>query len=136
MDDGSVKGLELKTGPANRHDPAEIVTATDLIRSKSQFPNTIHNAPTPVIYEALRGLRTRKDQGEKIRAFVDYLVKTRGERPNLFLYEALVTANWDTTTGSAAELKAMVYEMKGAGIEASQGFYHSALRVCPNSRRV
>ncbi|KAK4134316.1 hypothetical protein BT67DRAFT_403395 [Trichocladium antarcticum] len=129
MGDDSVKGLELKEAPANRHDPAEIVTATDLIRSKSQFPNTIHNAPTPVIYEALRGLRTRKDQGEKIRGFVDYLVRGRGERPNLFLYEALVTANWDTTTGSAAELKAMVYEMKGAGIEASQGFYHSALRL-------
>jgi hypothetical protein len=80
----------------------------------------------------LRGLRNRKDQGEKIRRLVDYLVKERGERPNLFLYEALVTANWDTTTGSAAALKAIIYEMKGSGIEAYQGFYNSALRVCMN----
>ncbi|KAK4237305.1 hypothetical protein C8A03DRAFT_34758 [Achaetomium macrosporum] len=84
---------------------------------------------TPAIYEVLRLLRGRPGQAGKLRHLVKYLVKERGERPNAFLYEALVVANWDTTTGSAAELREMLLEMREAGIEPSQGFYHSALQL-------
>ncbi|KAL2023033.1 hypothetical protein VTK56DRAFT_3943 [Thermocarpiscus australiensis] len=105
------------------------VTAEELVVSKSDFPPRIHRASTPVIYEALRKLRNTKAVAEKIRRFVHYLVQERGERPNVFLYEALITANCDPTTGSASEVLAILTEMRTAGVEPSQGVYHSALRA-------
>jgi len=106
------------------------VTADDLIKSEASFPQRTPQASTEVIYEALRGLRTRRDGAIKIRRFVEHLVKERGEQPNEALYEALVVANWHTTTGSAGELRAIMKEMKKLGIKFSESFYHSALRVC------
>jgi hypothetical protein len=90
---------------------------------------------TPAIYEVLRLLRGQPGQAAKLRHLVKYLVEERGERPNVFLYEALLVANWDTTSGSAAELREILLEMSEAGIEPSPGFYHSALQVCLRSRR-
>jgi len=106
------------------------VTADDLIKSEASFPQRTFQASTEVIYEALRGLRERRDGAIKIRRFVEHLVKERGEQPNEALYEALVVANWHTTTGSAGELRAIMKEMKKLGIKFSESFYHSALRVC------
>lgn len=114
------------------HQGNEPVTAADLLDLSiaNPLPGKALRAKTPVIYEALRAMRSgRKALGPRIRALVEYLVKVRGERPNLFLYEALVTANWDPTTGSAGELSAIMREMKKEGIEMSQGFYHCALKV-------
>ncbi|KAK4155819.1 hypothetical protein C8A00DRAFT_13193 [Chaetomidium leptoderma] len=99
--------------------------ATALCRSSLEKVD----ASTPVIYEALRLLRGSRDNGEKIRHLVKYLVEERGERPNTFLYEALVAANWDTTTGSADEHVDIYREMRTVGIEPSQGWYHSVLRL-------
>lgn len=106
------------------------VNAATLIRSLEDLPRETPFALTPVIYEALRSLRKQKDQGNKIRRLVQFLVEQRGERPNAPLYEALVTANWDTATGSADELVAIYKDMEAAGVEPSPGWYHSALRVC------
>ncbi|AEO55301.1 hypothetical protein MYCTH_2298988 [Thermothelomyces thermophilus ATCC 42464] len=106
-----------------------LTSADALCRSKSDLPPETAGAPTPVIYEALRSLRGLEGQGNKIRRLVRYLVEERGERPNVFLYEALVTANWDTATGSANELAEIYKEMRTAGIQPSPGWYHSALRL-------
>ncbi|KAK3307056.1 uncharacterized protein B0T15DRAFT_510373 [Chaetomium strumarium] len=84
---------------------------------------------TPAIYEVLRLLRGQPGQAAELRHLVKYLIEERGERPNVFLYEALLVANWDTTSGSAAELREMLLEMSEAGIESSPGFYHSALQL-------
>ncbi|KAK3943865.1 hypothetical protein QBC46DRAFT_376470 [Diplogelasinospora grovesii] len=108
-------------------DAAQTATVSDLIQTKGSFP-ALKNAPTPVIYECLRELARRQGQSKKIRAFVQYLIEQRGERPNIFLYEALVTANWDQT-GSADELDAILEQMRKAGIEPSPNIYHSALRL-------
>ncbi len=86
-------------------------------------------ASTSTIYEKLRQMRSSPENGSLIRALVKYLVTQRGESPNVFLYEALVIANWDTSEGSARELAAILEEMKTGGVEKSPGFYHSALRV-------
>lgn len=104
-------------------------SADTLCRSKLDFPPETAGTPTPVIYEALRNLRGWEGQSNKIRRLVRYLVEERGERPNVFLYEALVTANWDTATGSANELAEIYKEMRTAGIQPSPGWYHSALKV-------
>ncbi|KAL2200520.1 hypothetical protein P885DRAFT_66196 [Corynascus similis CBS 632.67] len=106
-----------------------LTSADTLCHSELDFPPETADAPTPAIYEALRVLRSREGQSNKIRRLVKYLVEERGERPNVFLYEALVTANWDTATGSANELAEIYKEMRAAGIEPSPGWYHSALRL-------
>jgi hypothetical protein len=86
------------------------------------------------LYQELLDLRTSKGQADKIRRLVKYLVEERGERPNLYLYLALIWANCETTEGSAAELAAILREMKTVGIEPSPMLYHAALRVCVVSR--
>ncbi|KAL2262592.1 hypothetical protein VTK26DRAFT_807 [Humicola hyalothermophila] len=119
-------------GPGPRKGGNEPVTAADLLdlSSSTPFPAKTLRAKTSVIYEALRAMRGgRKALAPRIRSLVEYLVRTRGERPNLLLYEALVTANWDPTTGSAGELSAILKEMKKEGIEPSEGFYHCALKL-------
>ncbi len=95
-----------------------------------QLPRWVVGATTPAIYEGLRHLREKTGKGNEIRRVVKYLVEERKERPNVFLYEALVTANWDTTTGNAAALSEIMKEMRTGGMGFSSGFYHSALRVC------
>ena len=99
-------------------------------QEEEQIPRWVVGATTPAIYEGLRHLREKTGKGNEIRRVVKYLVEERKERPNVFLYEALVTANWDTTTGNAAALSEIMKEMRTGGMGFSSGFYHSALRVC------
>jgi hypothetical protein len=103
-------------------------------RSRSEFPEETVSATTPEIYLALFNLRLHRGQANKARRLVKYLVEERGERPNLYLYMALVWANCATTAGSAAELAAIFKEMRSAGIEPSRLIYHAALRVCGMSK--
>ncbi|KAK3390894.1 hypothetical protein B0H63DRAFT_125371 [Podospora didyma] len=107
--------------------PAAVVSTLDLIQAQGRYA-ALATATTPVIYETLRELRHRQGQRAKIRHFVQYLIDDRGERPNIFLYEALVTANWDIT-GSADELAFILREMANAEMEPSKSIYHSALRL-------
>ncbi|KAH6856613.1 hypothetical protein B0I37DRAFT_367935 [Chaetomium sp. MPI-CAGE-AT-0009] len=125
--DESLRSLRSRPGKGQ----AQKIHASTLCESTSDFPPETTEAATPTIYEALRSLRNwpGKGQAQKIRRLVKYLVEDRGERPNVFLYEALVTANWDPATGSADEVLEMYKEMRSAGIQPSQGWYHSALRL-------
>lgn len=109
------------------------VTVEDLVKAANDFPPRLPQASTPVIYEALRVLRRLRDRGGKIRQIVKYLVEERGERPNIFLYEALVEANCHTTTGAAGDLKAILGEMRQHGVVMTPSFYHTALKVCSRS---
>ncbi|KAK3294846.1 uncharacterized protein B0H64DRAFT_196528 [Chaetomium fimeti] len=129
--DTTAQAPEETADPASKPSETDRVSASTLCRSTSDFPPETADAPTPAIYEALRSLRSwpGKGQAQKIRRLVKYLVEDRGERPNVFLYEALVTANWDPVTGSADELVDIYKEMRTAGIQPSQGWYHSALRL-------
>ncbi|KAK3688555.1 hypothetical protein B0T22DRAFT_157301 [Podospora appendiculata] len=105
--------------------PGTPVTVSDLVQGG--LPQ-LRLASTPVIYETLRELRNHQGQGKKIRQFVQYLIKDRCEKPNIFLYEALITANWDVL-GSADELERILDALAEDGIEPSQSLYHSALRL-------
>jgi hypothetical protein len=106
------------------------VKAITVCQLDDGLPTKVLRATTPALYEALRSLRRYPKQGANIRRLVKYLVEERDERPNVFMYEALVVANWDTTTGSAADLTEIFKEIRTARLEPSQGWYHSALRVC------
>ncbi|KAL2129528.1 hypothetical protein VTI74DRAFT_7634 [Chaetomium olivicolor] len=105
------------------------IVAAHLVKPRADFPYDTNAAETRVIYEALRLLRGNREDSVKIRKLVKYLVEERGERPNIFLYEALVVANWDPATGSAGELSAILEEMRSLGIKPSASFYHAALRL-------
>ncbi|KAK4126196.1 hypothetical protein N657DRAFT_670293 [Parathielavia appendiculata] len=111
----------------------EIATRTAgtkaLLRSPLEFPPQTVDVPTNGIYDALIYAQHLYGQGRKIRRLVRYLVEERGERPNLVLYWSLVSANRETTTGSAAELAAILKEMRSLGIEPPSNFYKAALRV-------
>jgi hypothetical protein len=113
-------------GPASE----AVVTATDLCDSTEELPQQVAGAMNAVIYEALRLLRRKPGQARKIRHLVNYLLEERGEQPNAFLYEACITANWDTATGSSDELRIITEKLSDAKIQFSSGIYHSALRVC------
>lgn len=109
------------------------VNVKKLLRNEGLLANgglsaKLHGAPTTVIYETLRALQRKSGQRNKIRAIVEYLVENREEKPNTFLYEALIASNWDVA-GSAVEVKQLMDEMKSLGIAGSASLYHAALRV-------
>jgi len=97
------------------------------VASKEPFPE-LAAAETSDIYEALRELRERDGNLDKILAFVTYLIKDRGESQSPFIYETLVKANCDKN-GSAGTVRKLLAEMQTDGVEGTPAFYHGALRV-------
>ena len=57
------------------------------------------------------------------------LVRERGEKPNLRLYEALLLANADHENGSAFEVARILEEIKYEGLTPDSATYHAVLRV-------
>ncbi|KAK1836608.1 hypothetical protein QBC39DRAFT_89007 [Podospora conica] len=99
------------------------------------YMSKLRPLPTKAIYEVLqklRGQHVHEDQTVRIRRVVRYLIEDRGEKPNIFLYEALVVANWDSKFGSADELVRIWNEMRAANIPPSQRFLHAALKLLVN----
>ena len=96
------------------------------------YMSKLRHLPTKALYEVLQKLRGQQLHGNqpiRIRRVVRYLIEDRGEKPNIFLYEALVVANWDSKLGSADELVRIWNEMRAANIPPSQRFLHAALKV-------
>ncbi len=62
-------------------------------------------------------------------ACANILVKERGEKPNLRLYDALLLANADHDYGSASEVTRLLEELASEGLTPDSGTYHAALRV-------
>ncbi|KAK3502643.1 hypothetical protein B0T13DRAFT_176540 [Neurospora crassa] len=104
------------------------VTATEIIQATNDLTEVLKEASTPVIYEALRELRNHHGQHGKIRPIIQFLLHNRKEKPNPFIYESLVVANWDIT-GSADELGFIFDSMVAASVEPSIGVLQSALKT-------
>ncbi|KAM7202866.1 hypothetical protein V8F33_002524 [Rhypophila sp. PSN 637] len=83
---------------------------------------------TAKLYETLRELRGQMGKGDAIRNNVQSIMKTDGQRANIFLYEALLAANWDTA-GSVDELALILGAARDSGIPLSSNLYHDALRA-------
>ena len=64
-----------------------------------------------------------------IRDSVEILVKERGQKPNLRLYDALLLANTDNEYGSAGEVAQILDEVSVEGLTPDSATYHAALRV-------
>lgn len=124
MHDSAVLGnVELST-----QTPIDSLTKIRTIKPKQNGPPPTPQLSTPAIYEALRELRGQSGKAEDIRQHVKSLVDTSGEKANVFLYEALIAANWDPS-GSAAELDLILEATERAGIPPSSNLYHDALKL-------
>ena len=92
-------------------------------------PHHLSNKALYNVLQRLRGPRLHDDQAQRIEMIVRFLLEERGEKPNIFLYEALVVANWDCHYGSVEALERIWSEMIEANIPPSRGFLHAALKV-------
>ena len=79
-------------------------------------------------YEELRHV-SKKGEYQKVQALARYLIKSRDERPNSRIYDALITANVDAEYGSPAEVTVLLQEMAEAGLQPDAATYHAVLRV-------
>ena len=60
---------------------------------------------------------------------VRILVRERGQKPNLKLYDALLLANTDSQNGSAGEVARILDEIAMEGLVPDSATYHAALKV-------
>ena len=86
-------------------------------------------------YQELRR-STLKGNYARIRDLVKTLVKERGQKPNLRLYDALLLANTDNRYGSAGEVARILDEVAVEGLTPDSATYHAALRVRDRAREV
>ena len=85
-------------------------------------------ATTPDIYDALHEMKTRPTKVREIAAFVQYLVKERGEPPSTALYEYLLLAH-SHQHGSMDTVAELLKEMRTTQAQWSLLVYHNLLRV-------
>lgn len=78
-------------------------------------------------YGRLRQIST-KGNGSQTRACVDIIVRERGDKPNIRLYNALLLANAGQY-GSVAEVVKILHEMTSQGVHPDSATYHAVLRV-------
>ena len=79
-------------------------------------------------YQELRRISLNGDYTH-IRDTVKILVKERGQKPNLRLYDALLLANTDYQHGSAGEIARILDEIAVEGLTPDSATYHAALKV-------
>ena len=79
-------------------------------------------------YQELRRISLNGDYTH-IRNNVNILVKERGQKPNLRLYDALLLANTDYQYGSAGEIARILDEIAVEGLTPDSATYHAALKV-------
>lgn len=85
-------------------------------------------ATTPDIYEALDRMKERPTRARAIAAFVQYLVKERGEPPSTALYEYLLLAH-SHPHGSMDTVAELLKEMRTTRVQWSFLVYHNLLQV-------
>ena len=95
----------------------------------------IRNLDTAAAYQELRRSTLKVDYTH-IRDVVKILVKERGQKPNLRLYDALLLANTNSQSGSAGEVARILDEIATEGLIPDSTTYHAALRVSGRARRV
>lgn len=72
---------------------------------------------------------TEEGRYHDIVRLVEYLVTTRGEKPSLLHYDALIRANSDAAYGSVEVVRGLLREMKESRILGDAGLYHGVLQV-------
>ncbi|KFY44638.1 hypothetical protein V495_03342 [Pseudogymnoascus sp. VKM F-4514 (FW-929)] len=103
--------------------------------SETPPPETWGALSIKELHDILRTVRDESGSYQKTIQLVQYLIKNRGERPNVRHFDALIRANADAERGSAEEVEGLLKEMDKQGIIGDSGLYHSvlmSLAVHPN----
>ncbi|KFZ22906.1 hypothetical protein V502_02619 [Pseudogymnoascus sp. VKM F-4520 (FW-2644)] len=79
------------------------------------------------LHDVLRTVRDESGSYQKTIDLVQYLIRDRGERPNVRHFDALIRANADAERGSAEEVEGLLKEMDKQGIIGDSGLYHGVL---------
>ncbi len=106
-------------------------TASNLAQKAPPSYSSLDDVPIKELHESLRHLGTEDGAYKKIADLVEYLVKERGEKPNLLYYDALIRANSDASKGSADVVAKLFREAREQGVVPDSGFYNSVLQVQP-----
>ena len=108
-----------------------------LVRQKSREQARIRDLDITLAYQELRRSTSQNVDYAHVRDIVKILVKERGQKPNLRLYDALLLANTDNENGSAGEVARILDEIAVEGLIPDSTTYHAALRVtnCPKEVR-
>ena len=96
--------------------------------AEGYYQNSMRTHDIQTVYHKLRQIALVGNY-PVTQACVNILVKERGERPNLRMYEALLLANADHANGSASEVVRILGEMEKVGIKPDAATYHAILRV-------
>lgn len=83
----------------------------------------------PEIHDKLRVLVTQSNSYHSICDLVTYLIVSRGEKPALHHYDALIRANSDAEHGSALVVRDLLRETDELQIRRDSRFYHGMLQV-------
>lgn len=121
---GSYKLLHQDQNPKNEATLPSIGTRTP-IPARNRDDMTIQQ-----LHDRLRQMLTEEGRYNDIAELVGYLVTTRGEKPSLLHYDALIRANSDAVHGSADVVKQLLWEMKRNNVLGDSGLYHGVLQVC------
>lgn len=125
-----------RIGPRSSHQPAYLHLQAQRYAHQKPFlvgqyvreQARIRDLDIPSAYQELRRLGLKGDYAH-IRDTVKILVKERGQKPNLRLYDALLLANTDNQYGSAGEVARILDEIAVEGLTPDSATYHAALRV-------
>ncbi|KAF7194367.1 Protein Rf1, mitochondrial [Pseudocercospora fuligena] len=99
-----------------------------LASSERQLPQDLEQDETEFIYGRLRAAAAR-GHAKQCRYFAEYLVKERGEKPNLQIYNALIAVNVHHEDGAAWRVSELLEEMRADGLQPDVGTCHAALKV-------
>ncbi|KXT09333.1 hypothetical protein AC579_4103 [Pseudocercospora musae] len=92
------------------------------------LPQDLEQDETEFIYGRLRAAAV-KGHARQCRYFAEYLVKERGEKPNLQIYNALIAVNVHHELGAAWRVSELLEEMRADGLQPDVGTCHAALKV-------
>lgn len=98
----------LQHRPHDRVDPAEETTTS--------------------LYHLLRSTAV-DGKTYQCRQIVEYLVKSRGEKPSLQMYNALILSNQSHDEGTATRVMQLLEDLKQDGFEPDTGTCHAVLKV-------
>jgi hypothetical protein len=111
-------------------------TTSSATSKLTQSYATLDDVPLTELYDTLRNIGTKDGAYKNIADLVEYLITSRGEKPNLPHYDALIRANADASHGSADAVANLLREVKEEKIVPDSSLYHSALQVRPMATTV
>lgn len=110
--------------PPPRKDRQRDSTAQDELLDTAD----LEQETTPYLYTRLRALALG-GKTKQCRQIVEYLVRERGERPNVQLYNALITSNVHYMDGAAWRVSELLDEMVAQGLAIDVGTCHAVLKA-------